>query len=122
MAHTQRTPSRGGRGHKITGSKSRPRIYVGTQEEDDTDFLADRGYYMSDNSTRRNEELLDIPHKKRRVDRHELDDPLASWAPMTTGDGEDLNDTEGDIGPTLLGKRKAYESSVCLFMRCNTNS
>jgi hypothetical protein len=122
MAHTQSAPSRGGRGRRIAGSQSRPRICVGTQEEDDTDFLADRGYYISDNSTRRNEELLDIPHKKRRVDRHELDDPLASWDPMPTGDGEDLNDMENDTGPTLLGKRKNYESSVCFVMHSNTNS
>lgn len=88
----------------------------------DTDFVADRGFYVSADGERRQAELLNLAHKKRRLDPIGLDDPLATWTPVP---GEDFTEEDGfveaaptveeavdGVGPSELGKRKEYISTV----------
>ncbi|KAK7008533.1 CxC2 domain-containing protein [Favolaschia claudopus] len=69
----------------------------------------DRGFYLSSDGQRRQEELLNVAHKKRRLEPSNLDDQLAQWIP-TPDDG--FNEEEARAPPTVtLGKRKEYVST-----------
>ncbi|KAJ7474592.1 hypothetical protein B0H11DRAFT_2235964 [Mycena galericulata] len=75
-------------------------------------LAADRGIYFSDDGRRRQEELLNVAHKKRRVQPSELADSFALWIPVE-GEGFDSEvitepaEPENDaVG--VLGKRKQY--------------
>ncbi|KAJ7629780.1 hypothetical protein DFH06DRAFT_1140974 [Mycena polygramma] len=82
--------------------------------DDDADDLqettiADRGVYFSTDGRRRQVELLNVSHKKRRVNPTDLDDSLAEWIPVPD-DG--LNGEEGAESEVVnLGKRKEYVST-----------
>jgi hypothetical protein len=92
-------------------------------DEDDESFVdatlaADRGIYFSSDGLRRNTELLNVTHKKRRLNPTELQDELADWIPVPdkdfTEDGArnpPRPDTSGGTS-TILGKRKEYISTV----------
>ncbi|KAK7022477.1 CxC2 domain-containing protein [Favolaschia claudopus] len=71
----------------------------------------DRGIYLSFDGQHRNEELLNIAHKKRRIDPANLDDQLAQWIP-TPDDNFDEDDVQiSQPERTVLGKRKEYLST-----------
>ncbi|KAJ7152741.1 hypothetical protein C8R43DRAFT_1127191 [Mycena crocata] len=79
--------------------------------------VADRGIFFSSDGRRRKEELLNVAHKKRRLEPEELNDSLGHWIPV----GEDgfapgeLPDPAPDVNETdaatVLGKRKEYAST-----------
>ncbi|KAK6985142.1 CxC2 domain-containing protein [Favolaschia claudopus] len=72
---------------------------------------ADRGIYLSYDGERRQEELLNVAHKKRRLDPSSLNDQLAHWIPIPE---DDFNEGEAlALLPesTVLGKRKTYIST-----------
>ncbi|KAJ6447425.1 hypothetical protein C8R47DRAFT_1181554 [Mycena vitilis] len=82
-------------------------------------LAADRGVYFSADGLRRNEELLNISHKKRRLNPTELDDALAEWVPVPDDDfseeGARHRPDSSTVNPgetvTILGKRKEYIST-----------
>ncbi|KAJ7859224.1 hypothetical protein B0H14DRAFT_3631010 [Mycena olivaceomarginata] len=80
------------------------------------DLTADRGVYLSSDGRRRKEELLNVAHKKRRVNITELDDSLAIWTPVSVDEVDGLTDGStaetDDPPPSVLGKCKTYESST----------
>ncbi|KAJ7165383.1 hypothetical protein C8R46DRAFT_1220512 [Mycena filopes] len=85
------------------------------EDQVDTTLTADRGIYFSADGRRRQEELLNIAHKKRRLEPTELDDRLASWIPVpedtvdtTAGETNDAPDDNTATGE----KRKQYSSSL----------
>ncbi|KAJ7716561.1 hypothetical protein B0H16DRAFT_1741222 [Mycena metata] len=94
-------------------------IEVGGDWEEETAVVADHGVYFSADGLRRQEELLNVAHKKRRVQPTELEDSYAQWIPVPD-DGYDIadgRDSESnpmnavDATPTT-NKRKLYASSV----------
>jgi hypothetical protein len=87
--------------------------------DDNLTLTGDRGIYFSYDGQRRQEELLNISHKKRRLEPSSLNDALAQWIPVPDEDfSEDLarNPLPDDASQTqvhgILGKRKEYVSTV----------
>ncbi|KAJ7509953.1 hypothetical protein B0H11DRAFT_2215787 [Mycena galericulata] len=91
--------------------------------EDNVDFgddfyeehtvTGDLRVYFSSDGLRRNEELLNISHKKRRMQPSDLEDSYGRWIPVPEG-SEDLSGPDNpmdavDAGPSR--KRKEYASS-----------
>ncbi|KAK6988081.1 CxC2 domain-containing protein [Favolaschia claudopus] len=77
----------------------------------DFTVIGDRGIYLSLDGYRREEELLNVSHKKRRLEPSNLDDQLALWIPVPD---EDFNEDEARAPPSesaTLGKRKQYVST-----------
>ncbi|KAJ7675296.1 hypothetical protein B0H17DRAFT_1207804 [Mycena rosella] len=79
---------------------------------------ADRGVYFSADGRRRQEELLNIRHKKRRVQPSELADSYGEWIPVPRDEEEEGEDIEwrdseenpmNAVGSTTL-KRKGHAS------------
>ncbi|KAJ7618935.1 hypothetical protein DFH06DRAFT_1144805 [Mycena polygramma] len=90
--------------------------YKGVVDLDDSDDaeeerVADRGVYYSADGRRRQQELLNVSHKKRRINPKDLDDVLAEWVPVP--DRESEGDEGANPEPANLGKRKEYTSTVC---------
>ncbi|KAJ7017500.1 hypothetical protein C8F04DRAFT_1279279 [Mycena alexandri] len=90
-------------------------VSIGFRDEDQTQLGADRGVHISMDGNRRAEELLNITHKKRRLNPKHLNDMLARWIPA-----EDEEDLETDLADqisavpedlTSSAKRKCYTSS-----------
>ncbi|KAJ7793449.1 hypothetical protein B0H14DRAFT_2622840 [Mycena olivaceomarginata] len=108
--------NRGGRGRKVVAKRSTT-LFIGTDENDqDTTLTADRGVYFSADGRRRKEELMNVAHKKRRVNPTELDDSLAVWTPVALEEEQFITDastaeTDNSAATTIPGKRKTYESS-----------
>ncbi|KAJ6503118.1 hypothetical protein DFH09DRAFT_1252002 [Mycena vulgaris] len=78
---------------------------------------ADRGIYLSTDGERRQEELLNLMHKKRRMEPTELNDALAEWVPVPDDgcmeEGVDAGPHVGESADTsVLGKRKVYVSTT----------
>ncbi|KAJ6493720.1 hypothetical protein C8R47DRAFT_1213989 [Mycena vitilis] len=82
---------------------------------ENTGVVADRGVYISTDGNRRAAELLNVAHKKRRLNPENLHDAFAQWIPV-----QDDHDFEPDIADeisavpdnlTSSAKRKAYTSS-----------
>jgi hypothetical protein len=110
------TVNRGGRGRNVLVGRNQT-MFVGTDADiEDATLTADRGVYFSSDGRRRKEELLNVVHKKRRVNITELDDSLAIWTPVSVDEVDGLTDgptaETDDPPPSVLGKRKTYESSV----------
>ena len=92
----------------------------GTDEEVRT---ADHAVFFSSDGLRRQEELLNVAHKKRRVKPSELQDSYGQWIPVND-DGFEQEELTGGAGaeeevegeeegePPTLGKRKQYMSTV----------
>jgi hypothetical protein len=84
---------------------------------EDTTLSADIGVYYSGTLRQRREELLNVTHKKRRLQPTELEDSLAEWIPVEADLVEPVDDAPdfaGEDTSSVLGKRKTYESSVSL--------
>ncbi|KAK7000635.1 CxC2 domain-containing protein [Favolaschia claudopus] len=89
------------------------------EDESNVDNLAvtgDKGIYISLDGQRREEELFNVSHKKRRLDPANLDDQLAQWIPVpdhdfTEDNARDLPEGEVMEAEKRLGKRKEYTSS-----------
>ncbi|KAK6971927.1 CxC2 domain-containing protein [Favolaschia claudopus] len=86
-------------------------------DEDGFSVSADKIIYVASNGIAREEEFLNISHKKRRLDPTKLNDQLAAWIPVPD-DGFDEEDARApppalteDVRETLLGKRKEYSST-----------
>ncbi|KAJ7652310.1 hypothetical protein B0H17DRAFT_1214975 [Mycena rosella] len=100
--------------------RGRPRTknIVDIDEDNDyqNNFTADRGIYFSADGERRHEEVLNLRHKKRRLEPIELDDTLGQWVPVPDDDyEEDAHDMPAavpSLAPTVLGKRKEYISTM----------
>jgi hypothetical protein len=77
----------------------------------DEQLVADRGIYVAADGLSRQEELLNVGMKKKRVLPSELQDPLGEWLPVPEyGDDEGNEATSSE--PAALGKRKEYASTV----------
>ncbi|KAK7043451.1 CxC2 domain-containing protein, partial [Favolaschia claudopus] len=72
--------------------------------------IADRGIYLSYDGERRKEELLNVSHKKRRLDPSSLEDQLAHWIPVPD-DNFDEEEARAPQSDSNLGKRKTYLST-----------
>ncbi|KAJ7805460.1 hypothetical protein B0H14DRAFT_3485136 [Mycena olivaceomarginata] len=76
----------------------------------DEQLVADRGIYVAADGLSRQEELLNVGMKKKRVLPSELQDPLGEWLPVPEyGDDEGNEATSSE--PAALGKRKEYAST-----------
>ncbi|KAK6992838.1 CxC2 domain-containing protein [Favolaschia claudopus] len=75
-------------------------------------LTGDRGIYISTDGRRREEEFLNITHKKRRLEPSSLDDQLAQWIP-TPDDDFNEDDARAPLpqNESILGKRKRYVST-----------
>ncbi|KAJ7333272.1 hypothetical protein DFH08DRAFT_939910 [Mycena albidolilacea] len=71
------------------------------------DLVADRRVYVADGLTQR-DELLNVAHKKRRMDPTDLQDSLAAWVLVL--DTEEATEWQDETIPAL-GKRKQYAST-----------
>ncbi|KAJ7771164.1 hypothetical protein B0H14DRAFT_3509188 [Mycena olivaceomarginata] len=71
---------RGGRGH--TAASARSDVSSAVDFLEDTTLSADIGVYYSGTLRQRREELLNVTHKKRRLQPTELEDSLAEWIPV----------------------------------------
>lgn len=106
--------NRGGRPRK--GHPGDLDLDSGIGNPSDTTLSADRGVYFSADGLTRRDELLNIIHKKRRLDPTKLNDRLTTWIPVP----EDSFDAREDFSPgdeaqaEMGNKRKRYESSVCM--------
>jgi hypothetical protein len=73
--------------------------------------------YFSQDGQRRREELLNVSHKKRRLNPSNLSDALGSWIPTPEQEFTEENALEPppeivvDLA-SVLGKRKEYVSTV----------
>ncbi|KAJ7870131.1 hypothetical protein B0H13DRAFT_1634924 [Mycena leptocephala] len=76
-------------------------------------LTADKGVYFSADGLRRQEELLNVAHKQRRVQPSELADLYGQWIPLPEdGDGADNGVNPVDSVSSVPGnKRKEYASS-----------
>ncbi|KAJ7430144.1 hypothetical protein B0H11DRAFT_2166577 [Mycena galericulata] len=82
---------------------------AGFGDGEETVVTADRGVYFSLDGRRRQDELLNVSHKKRCVNPNALDDRLAQWIPIPD---DDLASTDEEPPISSAGdKRKRYESS-----------
>ncbi|KAJ7742488.1 hypothetical protein DFH07DRAFT_777724 [Mycena maculata] len=89
-------------------------IAVGFDDEDDDAGVAfDRGVYFSSDGRRRDEEMLNVSHKKRRVQPNDLTDAYAEWIPVPSGAYEEVMERDSDTNPiNCIGtKRREYASS-----------
>ncbi|KAJ7025068.1 hypothetical protein C8F04DRAFT_1212966 [Mycena alexandri] len=89
---------------------------VSFQADADTTIAADRGVYFSTDGRRQREELMNITHKKRRLEPTQLDDRLATWIPVPE-DNVDMTGGEGgndaEVADVVAGeKRKHYDGSL----------
>jgi hypothetical protein len=77
-------------------------------------LTADKGVYFSADGLRRQEELLNVAHKQRRVQPSELADSYGQWIPLPEdGDGADNGVNPVNSVSSVPGnKRKEYASSV----------
>ncbi|KAJ7154378.1 hypothetical protein C8R43DRAFT_1126455 [Mycena crocata] len=83
-------------------------VDVGFGGEDEIIVTGDRGVYFSDDGRRREEVLLNIAHKKQKLDPKLLEDRFAKWIPVSEFDAEN----QEDVPDVPAGqKRKYYESS-----------
>ncbi|KAK7053548.1 CxC2 domain-containing protein [Favolaschia claudopus] len=77
-------------------------------------LTGDRGIYLSADGQRREEELLNVAHKKRRLEPSNLQDQLAQWIPQPDENFDEEQARaplpQGTQG-TVLGKRKQYVST-----------
>ncbi|KAJ7780810.1 hypothetical protein DFH07DRAFT_950031 [Mycena maculata] len=96
----------------------RPQDYdlaVGYDDDDDDEVVAtyDRGVYFSSDGRRRQEEMLNVSHKKRRVQPKDLTDSYAEWIPVPSGAYEDIVERDSQSNPiNRVGtKRREYASS-----------
>jgi hypothetical protein len=94
-------------------------VDIGFGDDNCSQVVADHGVYISTDGNRRAEELMNVTHKKRRLNPKHLQDVFAQWIPV-----DDQLDFESDIADQVSGvpdnltssaKRKAYTSSVCLI-------
>ncbi|KAJ7711507.1 hypothetical protein B0H16DRAFT_1480292 [Mycena metata] len=109
--------NRGGRPRADAAQQNYDVSFQHDQEENAV--AADRGVEFSADGRRRQEFLLNVTHKKRRLEPTQLDDRLAFWIPVPedqvdTGDGgeagQDADDSDGENG--VVGeKRKRYDGS-----------
>ncbi|KAJ7713592.1 hypothetical protein B0H14DRAFT_3523331 [Mycena olivaceomarginata] len=78
----------------------------------DSCLVADRGIYVALNGRSRQEELLSVVQKRRRLEPTNLIDPLAAWVPVpdtqTDMEEEEVPSVDPPVG---LGKRKEYVST-----------
>jgi hypothetical protein len=86
--------------------------------DDDLTLTADRGIYFSSDGQRREEELLNLSHKKRRLIPASLEDQLVQWIPVPE-DNFTEEEARAPLAPStlqetaqLLGKRKEYVSTA----------
>ncbi|KAJ7492940.1 hypothetical protein B0H11DRAFT_2228263 [Mycena galericulata] len=91
-------------------------IGVGDDALEETTRTADLAIYFSSDGRRREEEFLNISHKKRRVKPSELDDSYAQWIPVPDAayedvEGLDSSPMDGVASSTGARKRKEYASS-----------
>ncbi|KAJ7266199.1 hypothetical protein C8J57DRAFT_1229595 [Mycena rebaudengoi] len=89
---------------------------VEDNEPEVKELVAEHGIYFSADGRRRDEELHNLSHKKRRVKPSDLDNSFAEWIPVRDEDYEGNGATAAPILPTVtadsvLRKRKAYASS-----------
>ncbi|KAJ7115521.1 hypothetical protein C8R43DRAFT_1138146 [Mycena crocata] len=107
--------NRGGRGRTTTSQHAT--LYVDTNDDtEDVTLSADRGVYFSSDMARRKEELMNIAHKKRRLESTDADE-LAEWSPVEVPEvgltpGDPVATESSDSTPVVLGKRKTYDSST----------
>jgi hypothetical protein len=86
----------------------------------DLQVVADHGVYFSADGRRRDEELTNVSHKKRRVKPSDLTDSFGEWIPVPQEDYEPdgeptaMDEVVGTTSESVLGKRKTYASSVRL--------
>ncbi|KAJ7493142.1 hypothetical protein B0H11DRAFT_1911569 [Mycena galericulata] len=90
-------------------------------EQTEATLTADLSVYLSSNGRRRLDELLNVGHKKRRVQPSDLDDSYAQWIPVPDDGYDDMVDRDSDSNPlNAVGstpaipgtkKRKEYASS-----------
>ncbi|KAJ7036232.1 hypothetical protein C8F04DRAFT_1258078 [Mycena alexandri] len=90
-------------------------VSIGFGDEDQAQVGADRAVHISTDGNRRAEELINVTHKKRRLNPKHLNDVLARWIPAENEDDldPDLADQISAV-PDNLGssaKRKFYTSS-----------
>lgn len=84
---------------------------------DKEDTTADHAVYFSQDGQRRREELLNVSHKKRRLNPSKLSDALGEWIPTPDQEFTEENALEPppeivvDLA-SVLGKRKEYVSTV----------
>jgi hypothetical protein len=90
--------------------------------DDDLTLTADCGIYFSADGQRREEELLNLSHKKRRINPESLEDPLTLWIPVPEDDFNE-EDVRTPLAPDsmqettqLLGKHKEYISTASFFV------
>ncbi|KAJ7235925.1 hypothetical protein C8J57DRAFT_1248026 [Mycena rebaudengoi] len=93
----------------------------GVAAGEETIVSTDRGIYFSADSLRRQEELLNVSHKKCRIQPSHLEDSYGLWIPVPEWGGEDAADQnlddhgQGEDGGeeplSSANKRKHYESS-----------
>ncbi|KAJ7708492.1 hypothetical protein B0H14DRAFT_2646627 [Mycena olivaceomarginata] len=113
-------PNCGGCGHGVHGTRSQ--VSSGADFLEDITLTADVGVYFSATLGKRREELLNVSHKKRKLQLQELDDTLAEWKLVNPDvhDWDHTPDAAADLAsessapatPTVLGKHKTYESSM----------
>ncbi|KAJ7728446.1 hypothetical protein DFH07DRAFT_969878 [Mycena maculata] len=100
--------NRGGRPRKDAVADTHLIADWGVGAEADTMVSSDRGVCFSGNS--RKDVLLNVSHKKRRLDPDQLEDPLASWIPVPDA-GLEFTPDEDPPEPQMGEKRKRYENS-----------
>ncbi|KAJ7177592.1 hypothetical protein C8R46DRAFT_1212338 [Mycena filopes] len=92
-------------------------IDVGEDDREETTITADRGVYFSADGYRRQEEFMNVSHKKRRVQPSDLQDSYGVWIPVPDEgyDDEDGRDSEthpvNAVNTAPTKKRKEYASS-----------
>ncbi|KAJ7801671.1 hypothetical protein B0H14DRAFT_3489329 [Mycena olivaceomarginata] len=102
----------------IRRGRLRYRNVIDIDEElsgDDSILTGDRGIYISSDGQGRRDELLNVAHKKRRLDPATLDDNLAQWIPVPddnfTEDAARAAPPQQTVNSQILGKRKEYAST-----------
>ncbi|KAJ7038551.1 hypothetical protein C8F04DRAFT_1255829 [Mycena alexandri] len=90
-------------------------VSIGFGEEDQARVGADHGVHISTDGNCRAEELLNVTHKKRRLNPKHLNDVLARWIPaeneddLDTSVADQISTVPDDLGSSA--KRKFYTSS-----------
>jgi hypothetical protein len=83
----------------------------------DSRLVADCSIYVALNRRSRQEELLSVVQKRRRLEPTNLIDPLAAWVPVpdtqTDMEEEEVPSVDPPVG---LGKHKEYVSTVSLWV------
>ncbi|KAJ7784192.1 hypothetical protein B0H16DRAFT_1446451 [Mycena metata] len=90
-------------------------IDVGEDPRDITTTSADHGVYFSADGRCRQEEFLNVSHKKRRIQPNELADSYGQWIPVPEEGYDGLEGTANAldaINGVPTRKRKDYASSV----------